>query len=233
MRFWIKPIIYFWNLFDSAQTGILIKLLSCLILLFPFLLLIISLRCSTLPILVRFVEELDWKLLFLTHQIGFLPLQFTILALSEGLRLKVPSPENSNGFDFNCVGGLECLISLIRALDMGSCLSSSSGGTSRRSRVPPGPPSRRRKSSNSKRRSTSSSFDHNGEEAPLLHRIPGRMFLNGSTDHASLFSQQGKKGPNQDAMIVWEVRFCSCCQSLGFFACSCLEWIFVEHLAHL
>ncbi|XP_048611870.1 probable protein phosphatase 2C 74 [Brassica napus] len=29
-------------------------------------------------------------------------------------------------------------------------------------------------------------------------------FLNGSTDHASLFSQQGKKGPNQDAMIVWE-----------------------------
>uniref|UniRef100_A0A1J3E449 protein-serine/threonine phosphatase n=1 Tax=Noccaea caerulescens TaxID=107243 RepID=A0A1J3E449_NOCCA len=81
---------------------------------------------------------------------------------------------------------------------MGSCLSSSSsGGTTRRrsihGRVPP---SRRRKSSNSKRRS----FDHN----PLLHRIPGRMFLNGSTDHASLFSQQGKKGPNQDAMIVWE-----------------------------
>jgi hypothetical protein len=31
------------------------------------------------------------------------------------------------------------------------------------------------------------------------------MFLNGSTDTVSLFSQQGKKGPNQDAMIVWEV----------------------------
>uniref|UniRef100_A0A1J3IMZ5 PPM-type phosphatase domain-containing protein n=1 Tax=Noccaea caerulescens TaxID=107243 RepID=A0A1J3IMZ5_NOCCA len=83
---------------------------------------------------------------------------------------------------------------------MGSCLSSSGGTTRRRSIHGRVPPSRRRKSSNSKRRS----FDHNGEEAPLLHRIPGRMFLNGSTDHASLFSQQGKKGPNQDAMIVWE-----------------------------
>ncbi|KFK32263.1 hypothetical protein AALP_AA6G219500, partial [Arabis alpina] len=43
-----------------------------------------------------------------------------------------------------------------------------------------------------------------GEDEPLLHRIPGRLFLNGSTDTASLFSQQGKKGPNQDAMILWE-----------------------------
>ncbi|KAJ8528524.1 hypothetical protein K7X08_022216 [Anisodus acutangulus] len=37
-----------------------------------------------------------------------------------------------------------------------------------------------------------------------LHRIPGRMFLNGSSEVASIFTQQGKKGPNQDAMIVWE-----------------------------
>lgn len=136
--------------------------------------------------------------------------QFTILAVSElkrvSSRVGGPSPENSS---FDCVGGLECLISLIRALDMGSCLSSSSsssaGGSKRSlhgsSNVPPRRKTSRRRSSSS----CSSSFDNIGEEEPLLHRIPGRMFLNGSTDNASLFSQQGKKGPNQDAMIVWEV----------------------------
>ncbi|KAK9292435.1 hypothetical protein L1049_020406 [Liquidambar formosana] len=30
------------------------------------------------------------------------------------------------------------------------------------------------------------------------------MFLNGASDVASLFTQQGRKGTNQDAMIVWE-----------------------------
>ncbi|KAH7689216.1 Protein-serine/threonine phosphatase protein [Dioscorea alata] len=37
-----------------------------------------------------------------------------------------------------------------------------------------------------------------------LHRLPGRMFLNGSSEVACLFTQQGRKGTNQDAMIVWE-----------------------------
>ncbi|KAK4487928.1 hypothetical protein RD792_003666 [Penstemon davidsonii] len=37
-----------------------------------------------------------------------------------------------------------------------------------------------------------------------LQRIPGQMFWNGSSDIASIFTQQGKKGTNQDAMIVWE-----------------------------
>jgi len=97
------------------------------------------------------------------------------------------------------------LISLIRALDMGSCLSSSGGGGSRRSlhgspHVPG--PGRRKRPPKRRPGSCSSSFDNT--EEPLLHRIPGRMFLNGSTDTVSLFSQQGKKGPNQDAMIVWE-----------------------------
>ncbi|XP_059317506.1 probable protein phosphatase 2C 33 [Lycium ferocissimum] len=82
---------------------------------------------------------------------------------------------------------------------MGSCLSSES-------RSPhPGSPAtavRKRKSSKKRSGSRNSSFDHHKEE--LLHRIPGRMFLNGSSEVASLFSQQGKKGTNQDAMIVWE-----------------------------
>ncbi|XVE91180.1 hypothetical protein DITRI_Ditri20bG0133700 [Diplodiscus trichospermus] len=37
-----------------------------------------------------------------------------------------------------------------------------------------------------------------------LHRISGRMFLNGSSNVACLYTQQGKKGTNQDAMLVWE-----------------------------
>ncbi|XP_010440790.1 PREDICTED: probable protein phosphatase 2C 74 [Camelina sativa] len=92
---------------------------------------------------------------------------------------------------------------------MGSCLSSGGGGGSSRTRRRslhgsphvPGP-GRRRRPPKRRSRSCSSSFDNT--EEPLLHRIPGRLFLNGSTDTASLFSQQGKKGPNQDAMIVWE-----------------------------
>ncbi|TXG53513.1 hypothetical protein EZV62_022682 [Acer yangbiense] len=34
--------------------------------------------------------------------------------------------------------------------------------------------------------------------------ISGRLFLNGSSVVASLFTQQGKKGTDQDAMLVWE-----------------------------
>ncbi|XP_047327666.1 probable protein phosphatase 2C 33 [Impatiens glandulifera] len=82
---------------------------------------------------------------------------------------------------------------------MGSCLSFES-------RNPlPNSPLGVRKRKNSKKRnsgSRSSSFDSKRED--LLHRIPGRMFLNGSSEMASIFTQQGKKGTNQDAMIVWE-----------------------------
>ncbi|KAE8713326.1 putative protein phosphatase 2C 18 [Hibiscus syriacus] len=55
-------------------------------------------------------------------------------------------------------------------------------------------------------RKKSGSFDYRKGET--LHRIPGRLFLNGSSGVASLYTQQGKKGTNQDAMIVWE-NFCS------------------------
>ncbi|KAE8731837.1 putative protein phosphatase 2C 18 [Hibiscus syriacus] len=41
------------------------------------------------------------------------------------------------------------------------------------------------------------------EEAEL-HLIPGRMFLNGASSVTCLYTQQGKKGTNQDAMLVWE-----------------------------
>ena len=41
-----------------------------------------------------------------------------------------------------------------------------------------------------------------------VHRVPGRLFLNGSSQVASLFCKQGDKGVNQDAMLVWH-NFCS------------------------
>ncbi|GER28263.1 protein phosphatase-2c [Striga asiatica] len=81
---------------------------------------------------------------------------------------------------------------------MGSCFSSES-----RSPLPSSPVGARKKKG-SKRRGVSreSSFDSRKEEQ--LHRISGRLFLNGSSEIASLYTKQGKKGINQDAMIVWE-----------------------------
>ncbi|BAT83519.1 hypothetical protein LR48_Vigan03g039400 [Vigna angularis] len=87
---------------------------------------------------------------------------------------------------------------------MGSCFSAES-----RSPRPTSPStSFRKRKSNAKKRlgSRASSFEYWRNEP--LHRIPGRIFLNGSSQVASLFTQQGKKGTNQDAMVVWE-NFCS------------------------
>ncbi|KAL8051979.1 hypothetical protein ABFX02_06G182200 [Erythranthe guttata] len=81
---------------------------------------------------------------------------------------------------------------------MGSCFSGES-----RSPVPNSPIGfKKRKGSKRKPASRNSSFNNRIDEQ--LHRISGRMFLNGSSDVASLFTQQGKKGTNQDAMVVWE-----------------------------
>ncbi|KAL8246035.1 hypothetical protein R6Q59_007251 [Mikania micrantha] len=85
---------------------------------------------------------------------------------------------------------------------MGSCFSAES-----RNPLPPSPTSSPGigKRKNYKKRPPglrNSSFDHRKEDQ--LRRIAGRMFLNGSSEVASLFTQQGKKGTNQDAMIVWE-----------------------------
>uniref|UniRef100_A0A7N0U7F8 protein-serine/threonine phosphatase n=1 Tax=Kalanchoe fedtschenkoi TaxID=63787 RepID=A0A7N0U7F8_KALFE len=85
---------------------------------------------------------------------------------------------------------------------MGSCFSAES-----RNSLPLSPSSasmgiKKRKTTRKKMGSRNCSFEHRNED--YLHRVPGRLFLNGSTQLASLFTQQGKKGTNQDAMIVWE-----------------------------
>nr|GMC70770.1 probable protein phosphatase 2C 33 [Ipomoea batatas]GMC77196.1 probable protein phosphatase 2C 33 [Ipomoea batatas] len=82
---------------------------------------------------------------------------------------------------------------------MGSCLSSESRSPLQ---SPTSAVGRKRKNSKKRPGSRNSSFDYRKEEQ--LHRIPGRRFLSGSNDVAALFTQQGKKGTNQDAMIVWE-----------------------------
>ncbi|XP_056845158.1 probable protein phosphatase 2C 33 [Raphanus sativus] len=87
---------------------------------------------------------------------------------------------------------------------MGSCLSAESMSPRPGSPCSPGFGVRKRK--NSKKRlgsSRNSSFNSRRDDDPL-HRVPGRMYLNGSSEVASIFTQQGKKGPNQDAMVVWE-----------------------------
>ncbi|XP_056170580.1 probable protein phosphatase 2C 33 isoform X2 [Syzygium oleosum] len=108
--------------------------------------------------------------------------------------------------EFSCVAALECLISIIRALRMGSCLSVESRSPVPGSPISPARGVRKRKNSKKRPGLRNSSFDYRREES--LHRIPGRLFLNGSSETACLFTQQGRKGTNQDAMIVWE-NFCS------------------------
>lgn len=38
-----------------------------------------------------------------------------------------------------------------------------------------------------------------------LSSIPNRIFTNGKSRTSCIYTQQGRKGINQDAMIVWEV----------------------------
>lgn len=46
-----------------------------------------------------------------------------------------------------------------------------------------------------------------GGEIEGFQQIVGRLVSNGSSKIACLYTQQGKKGTNQDAMLVFEVRF--------------------------
>lgn len=137
----------------------------------------------------------DWLIFWLTVEYIF-----------RAIRIVVTDP-NTEDRGCDCLAGLECLINIIRALRMGSCLSAESRNPH------PGSPSaviRKRKTTKKRPASRNSSFDYKREE--MLHRIQGRMFLNGSSEVASLFTQQGRKGTNQDAMIVWEVNFLLFCK---------------------
>lgn len=124
-----------------------------------------------------------------------------------------PVVENREGGS-DCLVGLECLLDIVRALGMGSCLA---GDGPTGAGFPHGTGSwatGRRKDRRKHRGTSSSSSLPSSAVSPygtrdarmemLLHRVPGRMCLNGCSDAASIFTKQGKKGVNQDAMIVWE-----------------------------
>lgn len=56
-----------------------------------------------------------------------------------------------------------------------------------------------------------------GKADALLAMVPGRMFSNGASSNACIFTQQGRKGTNQDAMVVWEVCSIPCFSSYQWF----------------
>ncbi|KAI5422588.1 hypothetical protein KIW84_045862 [Lathyrus oleraceus] len=72
---------------------------------------------------------------------------------------------------------------------MGSCLSGASSAHSPH---------------NDSSTSSSRNYSRDSSAEMRLHRVPGRVFLNGSSPFASLFCRQGAKGVNQDAMLLWE-----------------------------
>lgn len=49
-----------------------------------------------------------------------------------------------------------------------------------------------------------------GRRPELIRGAPGRIAGNGACASASLYTMQGKKGVNQDAMVVVEVYYLSC-----------------------
>ncbi|EPS68564.1 hypothetical protein M569_06204, partial [Genlisea aurea] len=99
------------------------------------------------------------------------------------------------------IPGLECLLNIIRALRMGSCLTIESRNPPPSS---PRPAATTKRKGSPRKRVGSLNLAYGLRREEQLNKIPGRMFFNGSSEIASLFTQQGKKGTNQDAMIVWE-----------------------------
>ena len=120
----------------------------------------------------------------------------------------------------DCSVGLDCLLSIVRALGMGSCLSGDGAGphggaaTALPYALAAAAVAESEVGANKRRKSAAKIMKRNCSfDAKMelwLHRIPKRLFVNGSSEVASLFSKQGKKGINQDAMIVWEVSFSFC-----------------------
>uniref|UniRef100_A0A2P2MM28 protein-serine/threonine phosphatase n=1 Tax=Rhizophora mucronata TaxID=61149 RepID=A0A2P2MM28_RHIMU len=97
---------------------------------------------------------------------------------------------------------------------MGACVSTSSQSTcSSRSNGEPVPPSCLEIGCCGQKR-TKKTFSDHIVALQHLSSIPNRTFTNGKSRTSCIFTQQGRKGINQDAMIVWEdflsedVTFC-------------------------
>lgn len=77
------------------------------------------------------------------------------------------------------------------ALSMGSCLSTCDGAADNLPRRP-------------LEKEALEALETEANKDEQLACLPCRMCVNGSSDIASIYSQQGKKGVNQDCMVVWE-----------------------------
>lgn len=67
-----------------------------------------------------------------------------------------------------------------------------------------------------RRKKKSTAAAGGGDQSVLLH-IPGRLSANGASKIGSLYTQQGKKGTNQDAMLFWEVSIFTSLTYIIFF----------------
>ncbi|KEH21867.1 phosphatase 2C family protein [Medicago truncatula] len=103
------------------------------------------------------------------------------------------------GSDSECLAGFECFLNIVRALGMGSCISEVGDGAGGSQSLLTYSQELNVDGGKRRRLKGSSTMDY---------KVPGRMFLNGSSEIASMYCKQGKKGINQDAMLVWE-NFCS------------------------
>ncbi|XP_072969467.1 probable protein phosphatase 2C 33 [Typha angustifolia] len=94
----------------------------------------------------------------------------------------------------------------MRALKMGSCLPLDGPGGSSEPVSPSSPRSvaRRQNQKVGRKRAGPRTSSLDSKKVEELLRVPGRISTNGGSTVASLFTQQGWKGINQDAMLVWE-----------------------------
>lgn len=84
---------------------------------------------------------------------------------------------------------------------MGTCMSTDAMGTNGVEKQPSGRKHRKREM----QKQVVEALTAEGKRDLVLSMTPGRMVRIGATEAACVFTQQGRKGTNQDAMLVWEV----------------------------
>eukprot|EP01018_Ginkgo_biloba_P011277 Gb_25676 [translate_table: standard] len=89
---------------------------------------------------------------------------------------------------------VDCLESSSLALGMGSCLSKYNGLTDSSPKIKGKPLAQE----------AIEALATEAKKDEELTHLPGRMCVNGFSDVAFIYSQQGKKGTNRDCMVVWE-----------------------------
>lgn len=132
----------------------------------------------------------------------------------------LPSPSNPTSSSFRASRG-RCSIA-IRMGNIPTAIASAATAAATATTAPASALTRSGSTSRSGRRRTRRNDEERREASrrgaslpeDRLHVIPGRIFSNeGRSCTASIYTQQGRKGINQDAMLLWEVRN----EKAGFF----------------